>query len=529
MIGKIIKGKSFKSCLAYVLRRPAFEIINMNVRGETASEMAACFEMTQQLRPRLTRTVSHMMLSISPNESLSDETWTQIIDRYLQEMGFTNNFFVAVKHKDKQHEHVHLVASRIRCDGTVVSDSWDMIRSRKIISQIEKDYGLIQVRNSWESDRQAPTKSQIIKELETGIPTVKKQLADRIDRALTKVTNLSELQEELERDGIEVKTSRNRQKAQQGISYQLDGVSIAGWRVGSAYSLPKILKRLETRANQINQQDDKVADNNPNLKPTTNDIENTKAFEPSLIAKEIEGRAKVGLTMPQLIEQLKQVGIEAYVKYTRTNKIKGITYSIGNESIQGNELGKKYSWGGLQKYLQVNYDAARDNPAIKAMQSNDSKPVKRSVVSYQQDRQSVPENNLVEMVREIERLKSLQPPEQIPKQVQPESENRNESLVQEQLLIEQAQWIAAFCHQMLNEMGTDSFGEEGKNNYRITRDDDRLTVQRLKGDLSVILEMSGDEIVYANLQKVDIRRFENAWQLKQTQQQSSSDRYPLIP
>ena len=222
--------------------------------------------------------------------------------------------------------------------------------------------------------------------------------------------------------------------------------------------------------------------------------------------------------MPQFIEELKQSGIEAYVKFTRTNKIKGISYSIGIESIQGHELGKKYSWGGLQKYLQVNYDATRDNPLIKAMQSNDSKPVKRSVVSYQQDRQSVPENNLVEMVQEIERLKSLHPPEQIPKRVQPEIENSDELLAQQQLLIGQAHQIAAICHEMLDELGTNYFGEEGKNNYRIERSDDRLTVQRLKGDLSVILEMSGDEIVYANLHQMDIRRFENAWQLKQTSQ-----------
>lgn len=235
------------------------------------------------------------------------------------------------------------------------------------------------------------------------------------------------------------------------------------------------------------------------------------------------------MTMPQFIEELKQSGIEAYVKFTRTNKIKGISYSIGSESIQGHELGKKYSWGGLQKYLQVNYDATRDNPLIKAMQSNDSKPVKQSVVSYQQDRQSVPENNLVEMVQEIERLKSLQPPEQIPKRVQPEPENSDELLAQQQLLIGQAHRIAAICHEMLDELGTDCFGEEGKNNYRIERSGDRLTVQRLKGDLSVILEMSGDEIVYGNLHQMDIRRFENAWQLKQSQQQSSSDRHPLIP
>lgn len=357
MIGKIIQGKSFKSCLAYVLKRPTFEILNMNVRGETANEMAECFEMTQQLRPRVTKTVSHMMLSLSPKESLSDEAWTEIIDRYLQEMGYTKSFFLAVKHKDKKHEHVHLVASRIRCDGTVVSDSWERVRSRKIINQIEKDYGLVQVRNIWESDRQAPTISQIKRELETGIPTVKKQLADRIDLALTKVTNLPELLEVLKQDGIEAKISRNRQNAQQGISFKLDNVSIAGYRLGNAYSLPKILKRLKT--------DENVATS----VTKANHLADTKAFDPSLIAKEIKERAKSTLTMPQLLEQLKQVGIEPYIKYTRTNKIKGITYSIGKESIQGHELGKEYSWIGLQKYLQVSYDAERDNPLIKAKQS----------------------------------------------------------------------------------------------------------------------------------------------------------------
>ncbi len=530
MIGKIIKGKSFKSCLAYVLRRPAIEIINMNVMGETATEIAAEFEMMQKLRPKLTRAVCHITLSISPNESLSDESWTQIIDRYFQEMGFTDNFFVAVKHNDKNHEHVHLVTSRIRCDGTVVSDSWDMLRSQKVIRQIEQDFGLTPVKNSWESTRQAPTISQIHQEVETGIPTVKKQLAERIDRALANVTTLPTLLQQLELDGLEVKISRDRQNAPTGISYKLDGVSIAGCNVGSSYSLPKILKRLESKSNQQKDVVTSNHENNEKIEKIINDKPNIqKAFDTFHIANAIEEKFKVGMTMPQFIEELKQSGIEAYVKFTRTNKIKGISYSIGSESIQGHELGKKYSWSGLQKYLQVNYDATRDNPLIKAMQSNDSKPVKQSVVSYQQDRQFVPENNLVEMVQEIERLRSLHPPEQIQKRVQLETENSDELLVQQQLLIRQVHRIAAICHEMLDELGTNYFGEEGKNNYRIERSGDRLTVQRLKGDLSVILEMSGDEIVYGNLHQMDIRRFENAWQLKQAQQQSSSDRHPLIP
>ncbi len=434
MIGKIIKGKSFKGCLAYVLRRPSFEILNMNVRGDTVNEIASQLEMSQQLRPNLTRAVCHITLSISPNESLNDESWLKIIARYFKEMGFTNNRYVAVKHNDKEHEHIHLVTSRIRNDGSVVSDSWDMYRSQKVIRKIEEDFGLTPVKCSWETDRSAATQNQTNKEAETGLPTVKKQLADKIDSALVEAKNLPELLQQLERDGIEVKISRDRKKQLKGISYKLDGVSVAGSRVGSAYSLPKILKRLE---NNSTQNEEAVTNNNE----SANDqkyIQN--AFDTVRITNAIAEKIKAGLTMPQFIQQLKQSGIDAYVKYTRTNKIKGITYSIGNDSIQGNELGKKYSWGGLQKYLQVSYDAARDNPSIKAMQSADSKPVKRSVVSYQQGRRSLPENNLTEMAQEIEKLQSLQ----VPKAVQDESVNRDESLAQQQLLIEQAHRISRF-------------------------------------------------------------------------------------
>jgi hypothetical protein len=516
MIGKIIKGKSFKGCLAYVLRRPSFEILNMNVRGDTVNEIASQLEMSQQLRPNLTRAVCHITLSISPNESLNDESWLKIIARYFKEMGFTNNRYVAVKHNDKEHEHIHLVTSRIRNDGSVVPDSWDMYRSQKVIRKIEEDFGLTTVKCSWESDRQAPTQNQTNKEAETGLPTVKKQLADKIDSALIEAKNLPELLQQLERDGIEIKISRDRKKQLKGISYKLDGVSLAVSRVGSAYSLPKILKRLEN--NSI--QNDEVVTNNKESLNEQQHIQNT--FDTVRIANTIEEKIKAGLTMPQFIEQLKQSGIDAYVKYTRTNKIKGITYSIGNDSIQGNELGKKYSWGGLQKYLQVSYDADRDNPSIKAMQSADSKPVKRSVVSYKQDRQSLPENNLAEMAQEIERLQSLQVSEQIPKEVRDEPVNRDELLAQQQLLREQAHRIAVICHELLDELGNDSFGEEGKNNYRIERSEDRLSVQRLKGDRAVILQITDNEIAYANLHQMDIRRFENAWQLKQSSQERDS-------
>ena len=69
-------------------------------------------------------------------------------------MGFTNNQYIAVKHTDQEnHEHIHLVTSRVKMDGSVVSDSWDWIRSQDVIRKLEKDFELESVPSSWESDR----------------------------------------------------------------------------------------------------------------------------------------------------------------------------------------------------------------------------------------------------------------------------------------------------------------------------------------------------------------------------------------
>jgi hypothetical protein len=72
--------------------------------------------------------------------------------------------------------------------------------------------------------------------------------------------------------------------------------------------------------------------------------------------------------------------------------------------------------------------------------------------------------------------------------------------------------VAAICHQLLNELGADNFGEMGKNSYGIQRSGDTLTVESLRGDLTTILQVKGQETVFANLSELDIQQFEQAWQ-----------------
>jgi hypothetical protein len=217
------------------------------------------------------------------------------------------------------------------------------------------------------------------------------------------------------------------------------------------------------------------------------------------------------MTMPQLIEQLEHSGVAAHVKYTRTKKIKGISYSLGSNSIQGNELGKEFSWGGLQKYLQVSYDPARDRSIILEMQSADRKALSQPIESPYQDEMGLSDSLLNELVTELEKQRSLK----VRKPDQSENITKSEIPINpEQDRIDHAQMVAALCHQLLNELGADSFGKVGKNSYGIQRSGDTLTVENLRGDRQIVLQVSGQETVLDNLSEFDIQQFEQARQLQ---------------
>ncbi len=492
MIGKIIKGKSFQGCLSYVMGKTGAAVIGMNMDGKDPCSLANEFSLSWQLRPKLNYKVCHVILSLSPEEHLNNDAWQTAIAQYLKEMGFTNNQYVAVKHTDKEnHEHIHLVTSRVRMDGSVVSDSWDWTRSQDVIRKLEQNFGLAAVPSSWESDRQEQTKSQIDKELETGKVTVKRQLADKIDATLVNTESLTDFIEKLNLAGIAVRVDRDRKGKPKGIAYKLDGVSMAGSSVGKAYSLPRILKRIEIVSEQGTP---------PNIPVIA-----------SHMSQVIREQVKAGMTMPQLIEQLKHSGVDAHVKYTRTKKIKGISYSLGSNSIQGNELGKEFSWGGLQKYLQVSYDPARDRSIILEMQSADRKALSQPIESPYQDEMGLSDSLLNELVTELEKQRSLK----VRKPDQSENITKSEIPINpEQDRIDHAQMVAALCHQLLNELGADSFGEVGKNSYGIQRSGDTLTVENLRGDRQIVLQVSGQETVLDNLSEFDIQQFEQARQLQ---------------
>lgn len=249
MIGKQEKGRSFRGCLKYVLEKPGAQFIGGNMLGESVNGLAAEFNtVRQQLNPSLGVAVYHAMLAVPAHERRTNAQWGAIAADYLQQMGFGRCQYVVVRHTDEEHDHVHIVASRIQIpDGRTVSDSHDYRRSEDIIRSLERSYGLEPVPSSYEQLDRAATTGEVRKfekqqaQYEQGVrtlppePPIRLVLQALISRLCADQPTMPELIEGMMNRGVEIRIGFT-QKQELGISYQFAGEQHSGTGLGIAYT-----------------------------------------------------------------------------------------------------------------------------------------------------------------------------------------------------------------------------------------------------------------------------------------------------
>lgn len=244
MIAKQVKGSSFGKALKYVESKDGSRLIGTNMTGRNTRELAEEFRIVQNLNYRVTRPVYHCSLSNHPDEKLSDKQWLNIALDYLKEMDFNQNQYVVYRHNDTNHEHVHIIANRVKLDGFTVNDSWDYPRSEVVIQKIAEKYNLKQV-NREKKERKAPTTGEMRRARRTGKKPIRTQLQTAIDsitsKAKGKIT-LDELVEKLAQEQIEARISYNQGGEIQGISYKLDNIAFSGYQLGRGYTINGLQK-----------------------------------------------------------------------------------------------------------------------------------------------------------------------------------------------------------------------------------------------------------------------------------------------
>ncbi|RAM48104.1 MAG: hypothetical protein C6Y22_29800 [Hapalosiphonaceae cyanobacterium JJU2] len=303
-----------------MLGKESAVIIDTNMTGKTPEEFNRQFLTTKYTNKAVKRQCAHLIIAIAHREGyhehLSDSQYNYVAREYLTDMGYlpkeqTNlppSQYVVVRHHDRNHEHLHIIASRIRLDGSLVDDSYDyfncqvstrriaaelglevtLTTSQAIASRLKQEYGIIAPIS--------PNRSKSIKQINSKHknPASKEIIRLEIEEAIKDSPTVSTFIQRLEENNIRV-LPKMRGLELLGFTYIHNNVKIAGYQVYKPYSWNKlqseygltydykrdidVLEQAKTKA--TNRRD------NNNLPEVTSDVENQPSAENKFWAESI--------------------------------------------------------------------------------------------------------------------------------------------------------------------------------------------------------------------------------------------------
>jgi Relaxase/Mobilisation nuclease domain len=259
-IGKITRGNGFYGLMKYLLdEEKSPQIIGGCMVGSKPDDIAREFRQVANLRPRVEKPVRHFSISFAPGDGNVDDLVKETIAyRVLEGLGYKDCQFMAIGHRRDQaghdevhnHDHIHIVANAVTLDGEHVDGSFDRYEIQKVLREVEKDFGLRQIKSSLEVMKEKIQAESIARN--SGIaPLIANSLKDR--------PSLEAWLERLSADGIDVrfnlsrvdKRYPDRERQIKGITFIKDGEAYKGSSIGAAWSKSTHGKKDSTIGNGI--------------------------------------------------------------------------------------------------------------------------------------------------------------------------------------------------------------------------------------------------------------------------------------
>lgn len=275
MIGKLIKGRNASGLCGYLMgrrdhngeQRSRADVIAGTFTGRTAAELTAEFGHLHDLRPKLGVHLAHVSLRVPEDERILDDAeWAEIGRAWAEGMRFEG--YAVISHGD----HVHIAASRIRLDGSVVADAHDWKRSEALIREIERTHGLRQVESSHlleperaTTHRKALTMPQVAL-AERGIEPAGQVVARLIEATLASgATTASAYANALEQAGVVVVPNVSATTGRlSGFAYEWGGERVTASTLGRGFTLANLTKRgLEYVADRDREPLDRLSSQRP--------------------------------------------------------------------------------------------------------------------------------------------------------------------------------------------------------------------------------------------------------------------------
>ena len=234
MIGKIVKGRSFKGCVSYVMDAKDAKILASEGVLETDKEsIINSFYMQSLLNPKLSKCVGHIPLAFSPEDSqrMTDQFMERIAKEYMQQMGITNTQYLIVRHNNTAHPHCHIIFNRVDNDGKTISDKNDRYRNERVCKQIKDKYNLTYGKG----------KENVNVQNLKGAEKTKHEIYHAIKNTLPQSKNWKQFEQMLKNQGISIEYKHKGQTDEvQGISFKKDNLSFKGSDIERKFSYSKL-------------------------------------------------------------------------------------------------------------------------------------------------------------------------------------------------------------------------------------------------------------------------------------------------
>ena len=363
MVAKFSHGSSLYGALSYnqeKVNEGLGKVLAINLviePNDGVFNVASCMEDFERFMPshiRTTKPVIHISLNPHPDDKLTDQQLADIGREYMEQFGYGGQPYMIFKHEDIGREHIHIVSTRVRTDGSIISDSKNYERSRKITDSLEQKYGLhSKEKNQGEAWQLAP--------IDVSQGNLKKQVANVIKplsemycfqtlgeyRALLSIYNI----------GVEEIKGENKGNVYRGLVYSaLDdkgnrvGTPLKSSLFGKEHGLDRLEKRFEKSKETIK----------------VNGIaQQTRATVSASFAStrtESEFRAA-----------LREKGIDLVLRRNDEGRIYGATFIDHNQRVvlNGSRLGKEFSANVLNERFVDN--SPRENLQIPTLKHSENK------------------------------------------------------------------------------------------------------------------------------------------------------------
>ena len=196
MVAIIHSSKSLRNALHYNENKVRQNVANFIHAGNYPKDMHLLrfsdkvnrLERLTDLNQQTKINSVHISLNFDVSDKLSQERLKEITDKYLKEIGFSEQPYLVYQHNDSGHPHIHIVTTNIRSDGSRIAlHNLGRNQSEKARKEIEREFGLVHAQQQQKADYNLkPVNAQ---KVQYGKAETKRAVTNVLDYVLPKMNS----------------------------------------------------------------------------------------------------------------------------------------------------------------------------------------------------------------------------------------------------------------------------------------------------------------------------------------------------